>query len=264
MKIREIINYLENQGEWVNRDCTRDHILYGEDMLEVQNVMICWVATLEVIHQAIDKNCHFIITHENPFYLSSTNLPTLFIEAQEEKKALLKKYQITIYRCHDLWDLYPHYGVRDRWSEILKMEFKETAQQSFIKVSENFTMTVKQLAKHIIECIAPYYENGVQIIGNQEQTVHCLGIGTGACTDILDMYKKGADVCLVSDDGINNWSYTQWAVDHHIPLIVVNHLTSEAAGLEGLCIYLSQHFSNIEFEYIANDYGIHHIERTLD
>lgn len=263
MKIKEIINYLENQGEWVNRDCTRDHILYGGDMIEVQTVMVCWVATLEVIRKAIDKNCHFIITHENPFYISSTSLPTLFINAQQEKKELLKEHQITIYRCHDLWDLYPKYGVRDKWAETLQMKFKETSQQSFTMVSENFTMTVNQLANHIVKCVAPYYEYGVQVIGDQSQTVHCLGIGTGACTDILDMYKKGADVCLVTDDGINNWGYTQWAVDHHIPLIIVNHLTSEAAGLEGLCIYLSQQFPNIEFEYIANDYGIHHMKRTL-
>lgn len=263
MKIKAFIDCLESQGEWVNRQHTRDHIIYGDDNMNVESVIVCWVATLEVIKKAIQKNCHFIITHENPFYMSSTSLPNLLIEAQQEKYKLLKKYQITIYRCHDLWDLYPKYGVRDRWAETLQIHFQETYSNSFIKISEKFTMTVLELAQHIAGCIAPYYENGIEIIGNRNQIVHHLGVGTGACTDILEMYQYGADVCLVSDDGINNWVYTQWAMDKQIPLIVVNHLTSEAAGMEGLGIYLAQQFPNIQVEYMANDYGIHHIEKGL-
>ena len=53
--------------------------------------------------------------------------------------------------------------------------------------------------------------------------------------------------CLVSDDGINNWVHTQWAMDHHIPLIVVNHLTSEAAGIKKLSEYLSEQFLILNF-----------------
>ena len=109
----------------------------------------------------------------------------------------------------------------------------------------------------------PNEEFGVEVIGNLDQKVHCLGIGTGACTDVIEMVKLGADICLVSDDGINNWVHTQWAMDHHIPLIVINHLTSEAPGIEKLSEYLSEKFPTIQFEYIVNDYGIHHIEKAL-
>lgn len=31
MRIRDIIDLLESQGEWVNRSCTRDRILFGDD-----------------------------------------------------------------------------------------------------------------------------------------------------------------------------------------------------------------------------------------
>ena len=263
MKIKKIIDFLESQGVWVNREHTRDHVLVGETETEVNKVFVCWVATLDVIHQAIDKNCHFIITHENPFYLSSTSMPTSLWEERQAKKKLCQEHQITIYRCHDLWDLYPKYGVRDSWATLLDIPFQEANQGSFVRVSENIHTKVSSLAKHIAERIAPLYEFGVTVIGNLDQDIHCLGIGTGACTDIIEMYNKGADVCLVSDDGINNWVYTQWAMDKNIPLIVVNHLTSEAQGILQLSKYLSQNFSNIDFQYIYNDYGIHHIEKHV-
>ncbi|EEO34002.2 hypothetical protein MBAG_02954 [Coprobacillus sp. D7] len=90
MKIKEVIDYLETQGEWVNRDCTKDHILYGNENNDIHQAIVCWVATLDIIYQAIQNDCHFIISHENPFYLASTNLPQPIIKAQKKKKELLK------------------------------------------------------------------------------------------------------------------------------------------------------------------------------
>lgn len=263
MKIQDIVNDLEKQGEWVNREYTRDHILFGHPDMEIDKVIVCWVATMEVIQQAIKQQCHFIITHENLFYMNRTSIPTAIIQSQQEKMNLLEKNKITVYRCHDLWDLYPHIGVRDQWAKLLKIPFQEvTSPHSYLRISKPFEMTVETLAQHIIKSIEEYDEFGVEVIGNLHQIVHCLGIGTGACTDVIQMYNAGADVCLVSDDGINNWVHTQWAMDHHIPLIVVNHLTSEAAGIKKLSEYLSEQFPHIEFHYIQNDYGIHHIEKA--
>lgn len=263
VKIQEIIDYLEKQGEWVNRQYTRDHILIGNSDLEIEKVIVCWVATMDVIKQAIQQQCHFIITHENPFYMNGTSIPTEILHSQRKKIELLNKYQISVYRCHDLWDLYPQIGVRDQWAKLLDLSFKkESSMHSYIRISQPFEMSVQELARHIIQKIEAYDEFGVEVIGNLQQTVHCLGIGTGACTDVIEMYRAGADVCLVSDDGINNWVHTQWAMDHQLPLIVVNHLTSEAAGIKKLSDYLSHQFPDIEFHFIKNDYGIHHIEKA--
>ena len=61
MTIRDIIDLLESQGEWVNRSCTRDRILFGEDQTEISKVITCWVATNKVIQYAIEHDIHFII-----------------------------------------------------------------------------------------------------------------------------------------------------------------------------------------------------------
>ena len=55
MKIQDIIDCLESQGEWVNRDCTRDHILIGDTQIDIDQVYVCWVATLDVIEKAIEN-----------------------------------------------------------------------------------------------------------------------------------------------------------------------------------------------------------------
>lgn len=260
MKVKEIINYLESQGDWVNWSQTRDYLLLGDESTDVDKVIVCWVATIDVINQAIDKGCHFIISHENPFYMYSTGLPSKVREAQKRKMELLKKNNISIYRCHDLWDLYPKYGVRDMWSKTLNFETMQS-QNPFVKIAQNVHMSVDELAKDIIHKIEPYYQFGVEIIGDRNKKVEKVGFGTGACTDIFTMIEAGADACIVSDDGINNWIEVQWAVDYQIPLIIVNHMACEAAGLIGLQEYLSKEFPNLNVEYIANDYGVFHIEK---
>lgn len=87
-----------------------------------------------------------------------------------------------------------------------------------------------------------------------------MGIGTGACTDVFEMYEEGADACLVSDDGVSNWIGVQWAVDHNIPLIVINHMTCEAPGMEHMVEYLSKQFPEVTFTFVSNDYGIYHMD----
>lgn len=60
MTIRDIIDLLESQGEWVNRSRTRDRILFGDDQTEISKVITCWVATNEVIQYAVEHDIHFI------------------------------------------------------------------------------------------------------------------------------------------------------------------------------------------------------------
>ena len=261
MKIKEVINFLETQGEWVDRNCTKDHILYGNEHIDITQAIVCWVATLEIINQAIKKNCHFIISHENPFYLASTNLPQPIIEAQRKKKKLLKKHDITIYRCHDLWDLYPKYGVRDSWGDTLQFNFQEINAYDYIKIADNIKMEFDDLINHVIKCVKPYHQTGVEVIGTTNKIINRLGIGTGACTDIFTMSRYDVDVCIVSDDGINNWIAVQWAMDNNIPLLIVNHMACEAPGIKNMAKFLNNKFEDIEFKYIPNDYGIYHKEK---
>lgn len=261
MKIRKILDLLESQGEWVNRNCTRDRILFGDDQKDVDKVIVCWVATNDIIDQAIEQDVHFIITHENAFYMASTSLPTPVYEAQQKKEILLKENDITLYRCHDLWDLYPEYGVRDCWAKVLELNFEAVEGHSFLRYAHDVNMTVKELAHHINERIEPYYQYGIEVIGNLDKKVNRLGIGTGACTDVFEMSTHDVDACLVSDDGINNWIAVQWAMDHDLPLLVINHMTCEAPGIKCLADYLNKELPEVSFTYLPNTYGIHHIEK---
>ena len=113
MKVIDVIKHLESVGHWVNWDKTRDVVLHGSCDKEITKMGVCWVATKKVVEEAKAKGINFIISHENMFYEASTSPQRQLLESSNEKRRLLDEGDITVYRCHDVWDMMPEYGVAD-------------------------------------------------------------------------------------------------------------------------------------------------------
>lgn len=201
MKIKDVIEILKEEGTWVrwNR-CTRDRVLFGDDDQEVKKIGVCWVATNKVIEQALEKGINFIVSHENIFYTTGTHLETKLVESIEHKKGLLSKGNICVYRCHDVWDSIPNYGVSDVWAKKLGFDFRDRVINSYYQHADIPKQTVSELATHVANALKDDGEEGVYVFGNVNKEVSRLAIGTGAGTDIFEMLEFNPDVVIVADD----------------------------------------------------------------
>lgn len=83
------------------------------------------------------------------------------------------------------------------------------------------------------------------VFGDLRQKVSRMAVGTGAIINLVAMRKLGADVVLATDDGINSQSSSFWAIDALIPLLVVNHATSEIPDMRAMANYLKVKFSGL-------------------
>lgn len=256
MKIIEIIERINKECTWKNF-CrkTRDRVLVGDANQEVDRVIICWVATHQVIDEAIQKGIHFIISHENPFYASGTNMETAMYEAIENKKEKCEQNQICIYRCHDVWDLIPNYGVSDVWASKLGYNFEPRKISSYYQVATIDECKVSDIAQHVANVLSEDGEEGCYVYGNVNKKVSRIAIGTGAATNIFDVLEFCPDAVIVSDDGITNFTDAQFAIDQNIPLIVVNHAGCEIGGLKNMVLYFEDKMPQIHAEYV--DEGFH-------
>lgn len=257
MYITEIIQYLEAQGTWVDWTQTRDYVLFGDANKKIQRLGVCWVATKQVIEQAIEKDIHFIISHENPFYHLATSLPHRVRISAEEKRRLLKEHDICVYRCHDVWDKIPEVGVRDTWAKRLGFTC-EGSIDSYVHHATIDPIKVGELAKHVAHVLHQDGEDGVYVFGNINKEVERVGLGTGAATNIFEMLRQPCDVLIACDDGITNFYQVQYAIDNEIPMIIVNHAGCEIAGIKGMATYLQQQFPSICCAYIKEGYDIHY------
>lgn len=257
MNISKIIEHLEARGTWVNWNETRDCVVFGQADIEIQKLGVCWVATMQVIKEAIAKDIHFIISHENPFYHLATSLPSMVRDSVTHKQQLLKEHNICVYRCHDVWDKIPEAGVRDMWAKRLGFTCERNVG-SYIQHATIEPVSVEALAKHIAHILHQDGENGVYVFGDTQKMVTEIGLGTGAATNIFEMLQQPCDVVIACDDGIHNYYQGQYAIDNGIPMIVVNHAGCEIAGLKNMATYLHQVFPSITCEYLKEGYDIHY------
>ncbi|MHA1683270.1 MAG: Nif3-like dinuclear metal center hexameric protein [Promethearchaeota archaeon] len=253
MKAREIFNHLKEKGTWVNWNATVDKFLFGDPGVEVKGVAVGWMATLPNLKNANELGCNVFVTHE-PLYIGTSNEYGVYsangILLEEDdpwvmKAIWLKEREFSIFRCHDVWDDFPEIGIHRAWARWLGFEGEPIKKVKFYEVHEFKPMKFGDLAKKILDRIRTIGQDCIHIMGEADQLVKSIALGTGAITNYRYMDRLGADVLLLTDDGTRTWESGQWADDTGKPLIIVNHATAEEPGMRSLASYIRECFPDI-------------------
>ena len=259
MKVMDVIQLLEKEGTWIRSDFkTRDHLLHGSEDAQIHTVGVCWVATTQAIQEAARHKADMIITHENPFYQCSTQMHTAAYEAAKSKRRLLDQYGISVYRCHDVWDCIRTYGVADQWAALLGFPFEQRPQASYYQAADISEMRLEDLARHTCRVLHGDHEDGVYVFGNTDMHIRRIAIGTGAATDLYELLPLHPDAVIVSDDGITSYDAAQYALDHGIGMVGVNHAAVERAGLKAMVPWLQERMKDAEAVWLHDGFHIHY------
>ena len=100
MTVRELVNKIsEKTGVTpLPEEKTCDHLMTGSWDMEVKGVVSTFMATVDVIRQAIDLGANFIITHEPTWFSGADDTEWLSDDpVYLEKKKLIKEHQIAIW-----------------------------------------------------------------------------------------------------------------------------------------------------------------------
>lgn len=81
-----------------------------------------------------------------------------------------------------------------------------------------------------------------------------MAIGTGAITRLPQMLELGADLLLVTDDGISTTGAGLWSLDLDIPMLMVNHATAELPGMMAMAEYIKDHFPGVPVKYLPGEF----------
>jgi putative NIF3 family GTP cyclohydrolase 1 type 2 len=255
---------------WVDWEFTVDQFLAGDPESDVTGIAVSWMPTFSNLKTALDAKCNLFVTHEPLFTLvldkegkiiggSILSDPHIGAETAYsfdqndvwvKKKKWLDETGIVVYRCHDFWDDFPEIGIHGAWANWLGLTEKPVAAKMFYEVHEVGNVTLSDLAEKILQRVKTLGQDVVHVVGDLNKKVSRLAIGTGAITDYHEMYNMGADVLLITDDGTNLWHAGQWALDSNIPLIIVNHSTSEEPGMRTLARYIQDEFPKVPVKEI--------------
>ena len=253
MRARDFREHCKQVAHWVDWEKTVDQFMGGDPDAEVRGIATTWLATNARLREAASLGLNFVIAHEGAFYPHYQGTPSED-RHHEEKRRLMGELGVTLMRCHDTWDRMPEVGIPDAWARFLGFPTEPRPVESFYRICLVGDRTVEEVARRVLEKVRPLGQEVVHIIGDREAVVHRMAVGTGAITRLPEMFALGADLLLVTDDGISTTSAGLWSLDLGIPMLVVNHATAELPGMMTMVGYIERHFAGVPVKYLPGEF----------
>jgi putative NIF3 family GTP cyclohydrolase 1 type 2 len=243
MNVREVTDIVLSLNGGKKFDKTCDQLLAGNWEQQVTGVATTFMATVDVIRQAIKTGCNLIITHEPTYFTGSDNIDWVKNDpVYQQKKALIDENHISIWRYHD----HMHGGNIDLiyaglwetigWGKYLNREIPEPhcyrIPPTTVKALVNFFK--KTLGLKVI-----------QVVGDPKMKCRRVGILVGGGSLGLGqeemparlMHDQQLDVMVCGE--ITEWTLSAYvrdaaAMGFNKAMIVVGHERSEEPGMKAL------------------------------
>jgi len=259
MKVNDVIETIISacyEGERLEQ--TGDIIVSGHGDQEVTGIVTTFMATVDVIKEAVRIGANLIITHE-PTYFNGRDQEAWLAqdEVYKEKKRLLETYNITIWRFHD----YMHLGKSDLIYDGIKEQLNWTQYQ----VSKT-TPWVYEIPEVTLENLVKYIKDklempNIRVVGDLSKKVSRIGILVGGGSlglgreemPIEVMSSEGLDVMLCGE--IVEWTLCAYINDAQMlglnkSMIVLGHERSEEWGMSYLATWCKSHITNVPIHFV--------------
>ncbi len=231
---------------------TVDTVTLGNTLQPVTGIIATFVATCEVIEEALKRNANLIISHETIFYNHLDETNWLREKAPyHAKRRLIEENHLVVWRLHD----YLHAMQPDI---IVAGLLKDLGWESLLPPEKPFychipPMTLQQLVCYIKVKLGLEH---VRIIGDLElvcQGVSLLPGFMGRERQIEILSQPEVDVLICGE--IHEWETGEYVRDaihlgHRKALIVIGHAASEEPGMKRIIPWLQMHVPGIPVDFV--------------
>src|SRR5688572_3948818 len=185
MRARDLDTHMRHLGTWVDWSTTVDTFKSGDSDTEVRAIAVAWQSQWPTLKTAHAAGCNLFITHEPTFYVHRDDDPRHYADATlDAKRAWLAETGMVVYRCHDVWDVVPHHGVRDTWARGLGLDSNGPPlaedPRRYYGLYPVPPQPVRDLAASLASRVKDVGQPHVQLLGDPTRTIRPLAIRTGA------------------------------------------------------------------------------------
>ncbi|OKP76199.1 hypothetical protein A3842_18440 [Paenibacillus sp. P3E] len=247
MKVQEVIDRILLDccgGRKLEQTC--DVLASGHEDMEVTGIVTTFMATVDVIREAIAINANLIITHEPTYYTGMDTLDWLQKDpVYLAKRKWIEDNGIVIWRFHDHMHLADTDRIYDGLLKELEWEDKKLDGNDSWGYQIEET-TVGALAGFLKQRLGMKV---IQIVGNPEAACARIGILVGGGSLGLGreqmpmelMQEKDLDVMICGD--ITEWTLCAYVNDASMlgmnkAMIVIGHERSEEWGMKYMAEWL--------------------------
>jgi putative NIF3 family GTP cyclohydrolase 1 type 2 len=233
---------------------TVDTLKSGSGDQVVTGIVATMFATVKVIQAAAKMKANFIITHEPTFYNHADD-PN-WVENNttvKEKKELLDKYQIAVWRFHDYWHRMKPDGILHGF--LLKTDWLgyNPKEENVFQVP---AQPLIEIVRHIRDSLKIPH---IRYLGDETSNCSIIALMPGAGggqRQVKMLIDNKADLLIVGESP--EWETPEYirdsrALGKSVSLIILGHTYSEEPGMEFLVQWLQPKLPGIKITHIAPD-----------
>ncbi|WAH37062.1 Nif3-like dinuclear metal center hexameric protein [Alicyclobacillus dauci] len=259
MNVNDVIEaVLAECGVTTRLEKTCDVLISGTADTEVHGIIVTFMATIDVIKQAIACGANMIITHEPTWYTGLDDTDWLHDDPlYVAKQRLIEENQITIWRFHD----HMHLGKTDR---IYDGVLREIGWED--NLLEKHPPHTYQIEETTLAELAAFFKQKlsmdvIRIIGNPDIKCKRIGMLVGGGSLGLGkeqmpmelMWDKDLDVMVCGE--ITEWTLCAYVNDAAMlglnkGMIIVGHERSEESGMKFMAEWLKPLVNDIPVSFI--------------
>ncbi|MDY0098154.1 MAG: Nif3-like dinuclear metal center hexameric protein [Bacteroidales bacterium] len=239
---------------------TVDRIIIGNPDTIIKKLGTCWMPTWEACRKAVNSGVNVLVTHEPTFYThrdldevpgfldrKPDRTKEQYLNQIEKKKKWIIDNGLVIIRNHDTLDALGKRGIPFALGQFLGFRDSDIiASRVYYNVYKFEKQPASSFARTIAARLKELGQPGIAFYGDPAREVSSVGVGTGWICDPMDYADLEPDVFIAIDDIIRTHIQTVYAEDTGHPLIVINHGTSEEAGVRSLNRIIRENYPDID------------------
>lgn len=265
MTIQEVIDRIIAKTELtpLEYEKTCDRIVIGNSNVEVKKIITTFMATVDVIKEAVKVGANFIITHEPTWFTGNDAIEWLENDpVYNEKRRLIEENNIVIWRFHD----HMHIGKEDGIYRGFDKEFNW--EQYIIENTPGMEWFGKsyKIPNTTLEELSIFFKEKlnmdvIQIVGNPKMKIERVGVlvgggslGLGVEERPMQMMNQNNIDLLICGD-IVEWTISSYVRDavslgFNKGMLVLGHERSEEMGMKYLVDWLDDIVEGISVQFI--------------
>ncbi|WP_061994959.1 Nif3-like dinuclear metal center hexameric protein [Clostridium sp. ATCC 25772] len=232
LKVKDIIKIMNQYAPIkLKEDYDNVGLMIGDKEKQVTKILVALDTTLDVIEEAKEKQCNFILNHHPILFLKPKSITT---DTLLGKKIInLIKNDINVYASHTNLDSVEN-GINEMATRILGYDKFKVLDCSRALGYNNGKHGIGRLVKLeqgislkelCIKVKKSFKASNIRYTGNEEKLIKTIAIINGSGQDYLNLSKtKGAD-CIITGD--TTYHYISDIKEEGIAVIDAGHFVTE-------------------------------------
>jgi len=231
---------------------TVDVIKEGDPKTPVEGIITCMFATMDVLKQAIAKNCNLIVVHEPLYYNHLDDTKALQNDQVFlEKQRFITDHKLVIWRFHDYIHSMKPDGIET--GMITKLGWKDY----LVKGTSNQFVFPETTLKELLKSLKQVFpKNAFYVVGNPDMKLTNVRLAAGApgsARHISLLENKNVDVVIGGEaQQWETYEYMRDAVEQgrNKAVIFLGHINSEEAGMDFCATWLKSFIKDVPVYFV--------------